>query len=486
MSKATRTVPLPQVSGRIKELLGPAGWSEQAEVIDALVRDERGLFVGSTPLIVKPASTKEVSAVLKLCHDNAIAVVAQGGNTGLCGGAVPHESGGQILLNLSRMNRVIEVDAIDFSMTVEAGVILQTIQEKAAEADLLFPLSLGAEGSCQIGGNLATNAGGINVIRYGNTRDLVLGLEVVLADGRVLNGLKRLRKDNTGYDLRHLMVGSEGTLGIITRAVLKLFPQPRDTQSAFCAVTGPDAALKLLAKARTVTGDAVSAFELISGFGMQIAMAHLADVQDPLAERHDWYVLIELSSSRADGQLRDSLETLLGEAFAAEWVRDAVFAESGAQRQNFWKIREGLPEAQKHAGGSIKHDVSVPVSKVAVFLDKAIAAVTAELPGIRPCPFGHLGDGNIHFNLSQPEGMDKAAYLGLWADMNRIVHDIVIGLEGSISAEHGIGRLKTNELEHYSDSVKIDALQAIKHAFDPKNLLNPGKVVAKPKPFGAK
>ena len=267
MAELTNTAPPPEVLSRMKALLGPAGWSEEADVIDALVRDERGLFVGSTPLIVKPACTQEVSAIMKLCHDNDIAVVAQGGNTGLCGGAVPHEAGGQILLNLSRMNRVIEVDAIDFSMTVEAGVVLQTIQEKAAEVDLLFPLSLGAEGSCQIGGNLATNAGGINVIRYGNTRDLVLGLEVVLGDGRVLNGLKRLRKDNTGYDLRHLMVGSEGTLGIITKAVLKLFPQAKDTQSAFCAVTDPDAALKLLVKARTATGDAVCAFELISGFG---------------------------------------------------------------------------------------------------------------------------------------------------------------------------------------------------------------------------
>lgn len=478
MTAPSKTID-PALLERLKTILGDKGWSDDAAELAARLEEERGLFHGTTPLVLKPADTAEVAAVMAACHAAGVAVVPQGGNTGLCGGAVPHEQGGELLLNLSRMNRVIAVDPLDYTMTVEAGCILQTLQQEAERADLLLPLSLGAEGTCQIGGNLATNAGGINVIRYGNARDLVLGLEVVLPDGRIWNGLQRLRKDNTGYDLKDLFVGSEGTLGIITTAVLKLFPRPRDIQTAFCAVPDPKAALELLARARNATGDAISAFELVPGFGMDLVCTHIPDIQDPLSARHDWYVLMELSSSRPDGHLRDTLEDFLGSAFEDALVLDAVLAESDAQRANLWRLRESLPEAQKYEGASIKHDVAVPVSRVAEFLDTAIAAVTAQLPDIRPCPFGHLGDGNIHFNLTQPVDADAAGYLQRWEEFNRIVHDIVVGMGGSISAEHGIGRLKVAELEHYADPVKIDLLRRLKSAIDPNGVLNPGKVVSR-------
>jgi FAD/FMN-containing dehydrogenase len=437
--------------------------------------EERGLYHGDCLAVVKPGSTAEVAATVKLCAEAKIAIVPQGGRTGLCGGGVPKS--GQLVLSLSRLNRIRSLDPIDYSMVCEAGVILAQAQEAAHEADRLFPLSLAAEGSCQIGGAVSTNAGGVNVLRYGNARDLVLGIEAVLPDGQIWNGLKSLRKNNTGYDLKQLFIGGEGTLGIITAVTLKLFPRPRAVETALCAIPSPQAAVELLAIARTATGDAVSAFELLPRIGLEFVSRHIPGACDPLAIPSPWYVLIELTSAREGGELRLALETMLEAALERGLVTDAALAASGEQRAALWRLRESLPEAQKHEGGSIKHDVSVPVSKVPEFLERATQAVIAALPSLRPVPFGHIGDGNIHFNLSQPVGADKAEYLGQWEKMNRLVHDIVADLGGSFSAEHGVGQLKLDEMEHYKSPLELDLMRKIKLALDPDNLMNPGKVV---------
>lgn len=461
----------------IIEIVGKGACLTDASDIAPYLEEERGLYHGATSLVVRPGSTAEVAAVVKLCAAAGIGIVPQGGNTGLCGGGVPAENGSEIILALGRMNTVKDVDATNFTMTVEAGCILAEIQNKADDVDCLFPLSLGAEGSCQIGGNLATNAGGINVLRYGNTRDLVLGLEVVLPDGRIWNGLRALGKDNTGYALKQLFVGSEGTLGIITAAVLKLFPKPRETETALCALSSLDDVTRLLNRARALSGDAVTAFELVPRFGLEICARHMDGISDPLSEPHDWYTLIEFSTSRPNSDLRAGFEGLLEAAFEDGIIVDAVIAESQAQAENLWRIRESLPEAQKFEGGSIKHDVSVPVSLVPDFITRAMALVKDAHPGVRPCPFGHVGDGNVHFNVTQPEEMDKETYLAEWEAMNRIVHDLVMEMNGSISAEHGIGLLKVEEMEHYKDPVELDLMKTLKAALDPKRTMNPGKVV---------
>ena len=442
------------------------------------LHEERGLYRGTAALVLRPASTAEVAKVVQLCAAANIPIVPQGGNTGLCGGAVAREEANEVILNLGRMNKVRAVDPVNFTITVEAGCILSDIQDTADAQGCLFPLSLAAEGSCQIGGNLSTNAGGINVLRYGNARDLVLGLEVVLPDGRIWNGLRALGKDNTGYALRHLFVGAEGTLGIITAAVLKLFPRPTETATALCALSSLEDATKLLNRARSLSGDAVTAFELIPRIGLEMCVKHIAGASDPFAAPHAWYVLTEFSTSRPDVSVRGSFETLLETAFEEGIIADAVVAESGEQEKSLWRLRESLPEAQKHEGGSIKHDISVPVSRVPAFIAEGMAAIAKHFPGARPVPFGHLGDGNIHFNISQPIGADKGAYLAHWEEMNRVVHDIVVGMEGSFSAEHGIGLLKVNEMKHYKDPIELDLMLRLKHAFDPQNLMNPGKVVA--------
>ncbi|KJE35035.1 2-hydroxyacid dehydrogenase [Thalassospira sp. HJ] len=459
----------------LKDLLGPKGFSMESDVLAAHNSEARGKFTGTSEIVLFPASTDEVAKAVAICAAHDIAVVPQGGNTGRCGGAVAGDK--QILINLKRMNSVIEIDARDFTATVEAGAILQTIQEAAEEQDLLFPLSLGAEGTCQIGGNLATNAGGLNVIRYGNARDLCLGLEVVLPDGTVWNGLSKLRKDNTGYDLRDLFIGAEGTLGIITKATLKLFAQPKHIATAWLAVPSPECAIDLLALARRHTGDGISAFELMSDFAHDLSVTYLPGLTRPLATKTPWHVLIELTSSRPDDDLQTLLVDLLGQAVEIGLATDATIAQSEAQRKNLWAIREGIPEAQGYEGGSIKHDVSVPVSRVPDLLKRGMAAAEALIPGIRPCPFGHVGDGNIHFNFSQPATMDKQSYLAKWESLNGVIHDIVTDLGGSISAEHGIGQLKRDELAHYASVEKLQLLHAIKKAIDPDNRLNPGKVV---------
>jgi FAD/FMN-containing dehydrogenase len=459
---------------RLLSIVGPAGLMDGAEEIAPMLVEPRGLYRGSALLVVKPASTEEVSGVVKVCAEMGIPITPQGGNTGLCGGATPD---GQVLLSLSRMNRIRDIDTLDFTITVEAGCILQNIQAAVAEKDRLFPLSLGAEGSCQIGGNLSTNAGGINTLRYGNARDLVLGLEVVLPDGRIWNNLKRLRKDNTGYDLKHLFVGGEGTLGIITAATCKLFPKPKDEVSVFCAVRDVEGIIELLSRLRAATGDQISAFELIERFGIHLACKHVHGCRDPFDQHYDHYVLFRASAGRADSGLRLIVEEALGQAYEDGLILDATIAESEAQTRAFWRIREGVVEGQIPEGASIKHDISVPVSRIPEFMKRAAPVVETTIPGSRICAFGHAGDGNLHYNITQPENMDRNKFLGLWEKLNHAVHEIVVDMGGSISAEHGIGKLKVEELQYFKPALDLELMKRIKHALDPNGIFNPGKVL---------
>jgi D-lactate dehydrogenase (cytochrome) len=468
----------PDIIARLKQIVGPRGFIDDPAEIAPYLVEQRNLYHGATPLVLRPAKTEEVAAIVKACAAAHVPVVPQGGNTGLCGGGVPPEDGRAVVVALGRMNRVRNIDPVDFTITVEAGCILADLQKAAESADRLFPLSLGAEGSCQIGGNLSTNAGGIGVLHYGNTRDLCLGLEVVLPDGQVWNGLRGLRKDNTGYALKHLFIGAEGTLGIVTAATMKLFPRPREIETAFLGLHKVEDAMALFARAREASGDQLTAFELIPRIGLDIAIEHVPGIADPLARAFPWYVLTEVSSSREAGGLRDALERFLGETMESGLVADGAIAASTAQARAFWRIREGLVEAQIPEGGGIKHDVSVPVSQVANFILRASAAVTATLPGIRPVAFGHVGDGNVHFNLLEPVGADRTQFLGRWEEFNRIVHDIVADMDGSISAEHGIGRLKVEELAHYRAALELALMRRIKHAIDPDGTMNPGKVLS--------
>ena len=462
---------------RIAAIVGAkAVIADPAEMAPYLL-DERKKYLGQAALVVRPGSTAEVAEIVRLCHAIGQPIVPQGGNTGLCGAATPFEHGREIVLSLTRMNRILAIDPLNYSITVEAGVILLDVQKAAEEADRLFPLSLGGEGTARIGGNLATNAGGVSVLRYGSARELTLGLEVVLADGRVWDGLGSLRKDNTGYDLKQLFIGAEGTLGIITAATLKLFPLPKDVQTAFVAVRDPRAAIELLAQAREATDDRVAAFEWIPRLPLDFVLRQIPGTRDPLTRAYAHYVLIELESGRRDAGLRETLEAVLATGIEAGLVLDAAIAESAAQADSFWKLRETIPEAQKFEGASIKHDVAVPVSQVPEFLAAADRLVAAAVPGLRICAFGHLGDGNVHYNLSQPLGADGEAFAARQAEINRIVHDLVVAMKGSISAEHGIGRLRRDELHHYKSEVALELMQLLKQTLDPKNILNPGKVV---------
>ncbi|MGL4728132.1 MAG: FAD-binding oxidoreductase [Bosea sp. (in: a-proteobacteria)] len=440
------------------------------------LKEWRDLFHGKAACVVRPASTAEVSAIMKLCDQHNVPVVPQGGNTGLVGGQIPIAEGREIILSLTRMSALRAIDPLSDTMVVEAGMTLKTAQEAAESAGRLFPLSLASEGSCTIGGNLGSNAGGTAVLAYGNTRDLCLGLEVVLADGRIWNGLTTLRKDNTGYDLKNLFIGSEGTLGIITAAVLKLFPSPKSRATGFVAVPSPDAALKLLGLAREMTGGMVTTFELMPRIGIDFVVKHGQGARDPLAEPSPWYVLVELSSQAETG-ITDTLEAVLAAAFERELATDAVIAASLDQAQGLWRLRELLSEVQGREGGSIKQDVSVPVADVPAFLTRGIAAVEALIPGCRPVPFGHMGDGNIHFNISQPVGADKAAFLKRWHDVDDVIHAILHQMHGSISAEHGIGRLKRDLLPTVKDPVGLDLMRSLKATLDPKGLMNPGAVL---------
>ncbi|RYE35404.1 MAG: FAD-binding oxidoreductase [Hyphomicrobiales bacterium] len=461
---------------RMAGIVGAKNVITDADAMVPYLKEWRDLFRGKAQGIVRPGSTAEVAELVKLAVETGTVLVPQGGNTGLVGGQIPISEGREIILSLQRLDKVRAVDTDGDTMIVEAGVTLKRAQDAAEAAGRLFPLSLASEGSCTIGGNLSTNAGGTAVLAYGNARELCMGLEVVLPDGRIWNGLRQLRKDNTGYDLKNLFIGAEGTLGIITAAVLKLFPAPAARATAFLAVPDPAAALELLNAAKAGAGGTLTTFELMPRIGMDFVLRHASGTRDPLSEPSPWYVLMEVSAQQASG-LDEHVEAFLGEALEKGIVTDAALAGSLTQRADFWKLREMLSEVQTYEGGSIKHDVSVPIHATSEFLTRAIATVEAMVPGCRPVPFGHLGDGNIHFNVSQPVGADKAGFLARWSEMNEAVHAIVVELHGSISAEHGIGRLKRDLLPGVKDPVELDLMRTIKQTLDPKGILNPGAVL---------
>ncbi len=470
---------LPQAAlrDRLRAILGPRGLLTEPADLAPHLTDWRALYQGAAFALARPATTAEVAEVVRLCAETGTPVTVQGGNTSMVGGAVPDESGRHLILSLGRMNRLRDLDLADMTMTAEAGMVLKAAQEAAEAAGALFPLSLGAEGTATIGGVLSTNAGGNTTVRYGNARELMLGLEAVLPDGSVWNGLRRLRKDNTGYALRHLLVGAEGTLGVITAATLRLFPRARDTALGFCAVADEAAALALFRRFRDRDESAVRAFEYMSGTGVDFCARHIEGIAIPFAAPAAHYVLVDLASPRPDAGLRDLAEAVLAEAMEAGEVLDAVIAESDAQAKKLWRIREEHPEAQKREGASVKNDVSVPVSKVPEMIRRCSAALVALIPGSRPVPFGHIGDGNIHMNLQQPEGMDPAAFLARSHDIMDCVNAVVRELDGSFSAEHGIGRLKTDMMAEWRGGAELAAMQAIKRALDPHGILNPGKVL---------
>jgi FAD/FMN-containing dehydrogenase len=463
----------PELIARFRAVVGDKYAVTEPADVAPYVAEERGLFRGHSPLVLRPGSTAEVSAICKLATEHKIALVPQGGNTGLVGGQTPHH--GEVVVSTRRLDKIRDIDPASNTMTIESGVVLQVAQQKAAEVDRLFPLSLGAEGSCTIGGNLSTNAGGTAALAFGVAREMALGLEVVLADGRILNGLSKLKKDNTGYDLRNLFIGAEGTLGIITAATLKLFPKPRAVETAFVGLKSPAEALKLLSISQNEAAGSLTSFELLADIAVDFSVRHGIDIRAPLAGEHPWYVLMELSSSRDDA--RATLESILAQGMEQGIVDDAVIAANLSQRAAFWKLRDEMSAAQKPEGGSIKHDISVPVAAVPDFIAEANAAVVKLIPGARPVPFGHLGDGNIHYNVSQPVGANAADFLGRWHDVNAVVFDIVLRMGGSISAEHGIGVLKRDELPEVKDKVAIELMRAIKAMLDPFGIMNPGKVL---------
>jgi len=471
---AAATPPLsPDLVARFRAAVGDKYAVTDAADIAPYLTEERDLFHGRSPLVLRPGSIAEVSAICKIASEHKIALVPQGGNTGLVGGQTPHN--GEVVVSMRRLDKIREIDAASNTMTCEAGVVLQIAQQKAASIDRLFPLSLGAEGSCTIGGNLSTNAGGTAALAYGVAREMALGLEVVLADGRILNLLSKLKKDNTGYDLRNLFIGAEGTLGFITAATLKLFPKPRAIETAFVGLKSPAEALKLLTLSQGIAAGSLTSFELLADIAVDFSVRHGIDVRNPMQGRHPWYVLMELSSSRDDA--RAALESILAQGLEDGILDDAVIAASLSQRQAFWKLRDEMSAAQKPEGGSIKHDVSVPVAAVPDFIAEADAAVIKLIPGSRPVPFGHLGDGNIHYNVSQPVGGDPADFLARWHDVNAVVFEIVMRMGGSISAEHGIGVLKRDELPDVKDKVAISLMRGIKAMLDPLGIMNPGKVL---------
>jgi FAD/FMN-containing dehydrogenase len=449
-----------------------------ADDVAPFCTDWRGRYSGNALCVALPGSTEEVAAVVRACVAAGVAVVPQGGNTGLCGGATP--TGGEVVVSLRRLNRIRAVDADNNSITVEAGCTLHAVQEAAREADRLFPLSLAAEGSATIGGNLSTNAGGVQVLRYGNARELTLGLEVVLADGRIWNGLRALRKDNTGYDLKHLFIGAEGTLGLITAATLKLFPRPRTHATAWVAVPDPASAVRLLGRLRDAAGDNVTAFEIVGRPALELVLRHIPNARDPLLGKPAWQVLIELGgSSDMGGDLSATLERALEAAAEDGIVNDAVLAASEAQTAALWALRENVSEAQKIEGISIKHDIAVPVSRIAEFIARADAALRAAFPEVRIICFGHIGDGNLHYNQSRSDAQSNDEFIAQTGAVNRIVHDLVHGLGGSISAEHGLGQLKREEVLRYKSQTEMDLMRAVKQALDPRGLMNPGKLLSK-------
>ncbi len=461
----------------IREVVGDRGMLTDPADTAPYAEDWRRLYQGRTQAVIRPANAGEVASVVRLCADAGVPVVPQGGNTSMVGGATPSEDGGQIVVSLARLNRLRAVDPVDLTMTIEAGATLKAAQVAADDAGCLLPLSIGSEGTAQVGGILATNAGGNNTVRYGNARDLVLGLEVVLPDGEIWDGLRRLRKDNTGYCLRQLFVGAEGTLGIITAAVLKLVPRPREVEVALCAVELPEAALDLFSRFQANDPAAVQAFEYMSGGGVGFVLKHIPGVTMPIATPAAHYALVELATPRPDAGLRGALETVLEQALADGIVLDATIAESEAQRAALWRLREEHTEAQKREGASVKNDVSVPVSKVAELIRRATLASEALIPGVRCVPFGHMGDGNIHFNLEQPAGADPAWFLAQDHAIMDTVNAVVRDLGGSFSAEHGVGKLKPYMMPDWRGGAELAVMQRIKQALDPRGIMNPGKVL---------
>lgn len=474
-----KTPSTPDLLSRFKALVGPGhALTDVADKARYLV-EWRDLFQGETPLVLRPADTAEVAAILRLAHETKTAIVPQGGNTGLVGGQIPVPGQREIVVSLERLDKVRSVDPLGNSMIVEAGMPLAAVHAAAEAVDRIFPLTLASLGSCQIGGNIATNAGGTAVLAYGNARNLVLGLEVVLADGRIWNGLRRLGKDNAGYDLKQLFIGSEGTLGIITAAALRLRHRPRGLTAAFVSVASPSAALDLFARAQATASFGLTGFELMSGVAMGFALRHLAGARLPIASA-PWYVLIEVSSGLSDSDAEAIILDVLTGATAAGEALEAAVAQSLSQVDDFWRLRHGMSEVQKHEGGSIKHDISVPIGDLPAFLDEAMAAVKTAFPGCRPVPFGHMGDGNIHFNVSQPEGGDRQAFLDRWDEMNAVVHRVVQKYDGSVAAEHGVGRLKVDLLAEVKPSLDLELMGRLKDALDPEGILNPGRVIRRP------
>jgi FAD/FMN-containing dehydrogenase len=461
---------------RLAAVVGEANVLTSPADTEPYLVDWRGRYRGAARAVVRPASTAEVSAVVRTCADAGVAIVPQGGNTGLCGGATPRPAGDEIVVTLTRMNRVRALDAANATITVEAGTTLAAVQQSAADAGLFFPLSLASEGSCTIGGNLSTNAGGTAVLRFGNARDLTLGLEVVLADGRVWDGLRGLRKDNTGYDLKQLFIGGEGTLGIVTAVVLKLFPAPSSRVTALAAVADVEHAVRLLRSMKQALGDRLTGFELMSAFALALSRKYHPQLPDPLPG-HRWYVLLQADDTAAGAAVTAQVEAALAAAAETDIAQDATVAQSQDQAAKLWALRENISEAQRREGPNIKHDIALPVSAIPTFLERAESALTAAFPGIQFVIFGHLGDGNLHYNLTGPLNEDAGAFMSNAPRANRIVHDLVHAARGSISAEHGIGQLKRAELVRYKSDIEIELMRRIKSALDPHALFNPGKVV---------
>lgn len=466
--------PTDDLLAALRGAVGPRHVLTDPDLLAPYLTESRRLFTGTALAVVRPGSTAEVAAVVALCAGRGVPFVALGGNTGLTGGGIPQ---GGLVIALERLSRIRAVDPVGATLTVEAGAILEQVQQAADAAGMLFPLTYASRGTARIGGGISTNAGGLNVLAYGNARELVLGLEAVLPDGRIWDGLKALRKDNAGYDLKHLFIGSEGTLGIVTAAVLRLFPKPRSTGVAFVGLASAQAALDLFVHLRNRMDRDLTAFEYLPPFALEIALRHAGGTVRPLAGDHAAYALVECMSCRPSAQARDDLESALGDGMELGLIEDAALAAGASQEAALWRLREAVPEAQTREGGSIKHDISVPLARLPEFLDRANAACLAAMPGLRPCGFGHFGDGNLHYNLSQPIGMDRSAFLAQWTTFNRIVHDIVNDLGGSIAAEHGVGLIKRDELARYASPVGLELMRTLKGALDPQGLLNPGKVV---------
>ncbi|NRP18015.1 putative FAD-linked oxidoreductase [Ensifer adhaerens] len=473
----TTTLPSPELIASFIDIVGSANaLTNPADLVPYLV-ESRGLYKGTTPMVLRPGSVEEVSRIMKLASATRTAIVPQGGNTGHVAGQIPREGKADIVLSLQRLNRIRDIDPVGNVIVADAGCILADIQKAADDNDRLFPLSLGSEGSARIGGNLSTNAGGTAVLAYGNMRQLCLGLEVVLPTGEIWDGLRRLKKDNTGYDLRDLFIGAEGTLGVITGAVLRMFPKPLGHQVAFAGVGSVEHALALFDRASSLCGSALTGFELMPRLGVEFTAKHIPGVRDPMDTVHPWYALIDISTSDSAESAERMVHELLEQGIVAGLVENAVIATSEEQRKALWHMRESMSPAQKPEGGSIKHDVSVPVSSIPAFMKEADAAVMRAMPGARICSFGHMGDGNIHYNISQPIGADKQVFLDRWREMNAIVHGIVAKYNGSISAEHGIGQLKRDELAEVRTPIEIELMRRIKHAFDPAGIMNPDKVL---------